>query len=474
MPPLPLTSALLTRLPWLSTQGRAVITALVCDNGRTRVPDLVAALGLHTRFQLGRLLRSDGLPLYEVLAGWINVIYWMTEADRTGATLLALARRARVDPAISYRTIRRITGCRWSELRSLGTDYALRRFLENCHPRRHGEPDSRRRWSAREDRDRQAELAVAHPRLPLRLPLSSAPFAVAVHGSRLAYITRARGAAVERLDLAARRFDGTIPVGCNPVGVAFDRAGTRAYVSVRNCDRIDVIDAVTHLPLATLPLPGNPFPVLLGRNENVLYVTTNEDRLYALSPRTARIVASVALPETSHHLALHPSGSRLYVATRAAGTVLEVDTLRHHVTRTFVTGGRPQGLAVSRDGRSLYVANERHGLNVVSLPTGRVLRTVDVGGAGVSLALSPDERHLCISLVFAGGVAIVDRASLTVRETLRTGGRPGQIAFDPAGRVMIVPNEAGWVDLVPVGLATTGSRAQPMGESPFPLVVATA
>ena len=42
MAPLPLTSALLTRLPWLSTQGRAVITALACDNGRTRAPDLVA------------------------------------------------------------------------------------------------------------------------------------------------------------------------------------------------------------------------------------------------------------------------------------------------------------------------------------------------------------------------------------------------------------------------------------------------
>lgn len=474
MAPLPLTSALLTRLPWLSTQGRAVITALVCDNGRTRAPDLVTALGLHTRFQLGRLLRSDGLPLYEVLAGWINVLYWMIEADRTGATLLALARRAGMDPAASYRIVRRITGCRWSKLRILGTDSALRRFLQNCHARRNGEPDPRRRWSVREDRDRQAEPAVARPSLPLRLPLSSAPFAVAVQGSRLAYITRARGAAVERLDLATRRFDRTIPVGCNPVGVAFDRAGTRAYVSVQHCDRIAVIDTVTHVPLATLPLPGNPFPVLLGRNENVLYVTTNEDRLYALSPRTARIVASVALPATSHHLALHPSGSRLYVATRAAGTVLEVDTQRHHVTRTFVTGGQPQGLAVSRDGRSLYVGNERDGLNVICLPTGRVLRTLDVGGEAVSLALSPDERLLCISLVFAGAVAIVDRASLTVRETLRMGGRPGQIAFDPVGRVMIVANEAGWVDLLPIDLATAGSWARPVSGRPLPLDVATA
>jgi DNA-binding beta-propeller fold protein YncE len=450
LPPLPLASALLTHLPWLSAQGRAAVNIVVCDNGRPGSADLVASrLGLRTRFQLARLLRREGLPPYDALTGWTTVLYWMLEADRTGMTLLALARRSRLDPAVSYRTIRRLTGFRWSELRQLGTADVLRRFLRLCRPARTTEPGRGRPLTPKHEHQPPEWSSRTGAALPLRLPLPGAPFAVALRGRDMAYVTRSHAAAVERLDLATGRFVGSIPVGCIPTCVTFDRAGTRAYVSIQYGDSIAVIDAATHTTVGILPVPGDPFPVLLGPSGHVLYVTTNEDRLYALSLGTERVIASVPLPATSHSLALHPSGTRLYVATRAGGTVLEVDTLRHQVTRTFVTGGQPQGLAVSSDGRFLYAANERDGLNVVCLATGEVLRTLDVGGAGVSLALSPDERLLCVGLVFAGAVAVVDRTSLTLRTTVRTGGRPRGIAFDPTGRLMIIANESGWVDLLP-------------------------
>jgi YVTN family beta-propeller protein len=451
MSPLPLASALLTGLPWLSPQGRALVNVVACENGRTRSPNLVAArLGLRTRFQLARLLRREGLPSYEALTGWASVLYWMLEADRSGATLLTLALRSHTNPAVSYRMIRRLTGLRWSDLRQMGTTRLLRRFLGLCHPGRRAGEGSGTRWLRHEDGNHQGEWPrPAGPALPLRLPLGGAPCGVAIRSRDTAYVTRAHGAAVERLDLTAGRFAGTIPVGCVPSCVTFDAAGARAYVSIQFGDCIAVIDAVGHSQVATLPVPGDPFPVLLGTSGHVLYVATNKDRLYALSPRTGRTIATVPLPATSHFLALHPSGTRLYVATRAGGTVMEVDTMRHQVTRTFVTGGQPQELTVSKDGRWLYVANERDGLNVVSLATGRVVRTLDVGGAGVSLALSPDERSIYVGLVGAGAVAVVDRASLTVRTTLRTGGRPRGIAFDSTGRIAIVANESGWVDLLP-------------------------
>jgi len=468
MPPLPLASAILTRLPWLSAQGRAVINVVVCENGRTGSADIVAArLGLRTRFQLARLLRREGLPPYEMLTGWASVLYWMFEADRSGATLLALARRAHVDPAMSYRLIRRLTGLRWSELRRVGTSEVLRRFLKLCHRGRAGggATDHALRRTAPEDGGGRLELRplgiIGGPVLPLRLELGGAPFGVAIHGSRVAYITRAHAAAVERLDLAAGRFVGTIPVGCVPSGITFDAAGTRAYVSIQYCDRIAVIDAVTHAPAEFLSVPGNPFPILLARNGRTLYFTTNEDRLYGLCLATQRIVAALPLPATSHHLALDPTGARLYVSTRAGGTVLEVDTVHHRVTRTFKLGGQPQGLAVSRDGMTLYVANEHHGLDVVSLPTGQRIGPLIRGGPAIGLALSPDERELYLAQVSAGAVAVLDRASLKLRATLPTGGRPRGMAFDKSGRVLVIANEAGWVDVVPARLAAAASHVRP-------------
>lgn len=471
MPPLPLASAMLTRLPWLSAQGRAVINVMVCENGRTGSADIVAArLGLRTRFQLARLLRREGLPAYEILTGWASVLYWMFEADRGDVTLLALARRAHVDPSVSYRLIRRLTSLRWSELRRLGTAAVLLRFLQLCGPRRNGHADRSNRPAMAGHHQRRWELRpIGAPVLPLRLPLDGAPFGVAIHGSRLAYITRTHAAAVERLDLATGRFVETIPVGCVPSAITFDASGTRAYVSIQYSDGIAVIDAKRHSAVGFLSVPGDPFPVTLSRNGRILYFTTNEDRLYGLCLATQRIVASVPLPATSHFMALDPTGARLYVATRAAGSVLEVDTLQHRVHRTFSLGGQPQDLAVSRDGRTLYVANEHHGLDVVSLATGQRTGTLNLGAQAIGLALSPDERDVYIALVSDGAVAVVDRASLKLRTTLPTGGRPRGMAFDQSGRVLVIANEAGWVDVLPVSVAATVWPAPPARWSPPPL-----
>lgn len=133
MPQLPLASVLLHSLPWLSSGGRAAINMLVCDNGRVAsARSLAARLGLRNRYQLARLLRREGLPTYDLLTGWISSLYWRVEAERTDATLLALAQRCHVAPATSYRIVRRVTGSLWSELRRTPTDEVLRRFVALC------------------------------------------------------------------------------------------------------------------------------------------------------------------------------------------------------------------------------------------------------------------------------------------------------------------------------------------------------
>ena len=141
-------------------------------------------------------------------------------------------------------------------------------------------------------------------------------------------------------------------------------------MSVHYLDEIAIIDATRHRLIQTWPVPGDPVPLLLNHNGHTLFVTTNEDRLFALSSMTGRVLGSIPLPATSHHLALHPAADRLYVATRAAGSVLEVDAGRLRVLRTFNLGGWPQGLVVSPDGMTLYVANEQHGLDLIGLNSG--------------------------------------------------------------------------------------------------------
>src|SRR5256885_4776289 len=113
MPPLALTSLLQQALPWLSADGRAVMHTLVCNNGRVgSTQALCERLGLRSRFQLNRLLRREGLPSYEELAGWVSVLYWMVQDDaaKGRAALRALAPQTRIEIASAYRLVRRVTG----------------------------------------------------------------------------------------------------------------------------------------------------------------------------------------------------------------------------------------------------------------------------------------------------------------------------------------------------------------------------
>ena len=454
MPPLALALLLNRTLPWLTVDGRAVINTLICDNGRVGSADaLRQRLGLRSRFQLNRLLRREGLPPYEELAGWVCVFYWMLKADAKpggDASLRALAATARMDVASCYRLVRRVTGRSWTKLRDAGTEAAVASFLRRALPRRAAATRAARAAA------HGTPVAAATELLPpvhdglVRVALDGCPYGVAVRGTDLAYVSRIRGAALERLDLAAGRLAGSIPLGCTPTCIAFAPSGMFAYVSVHYQDEIAVIDTAQHRQTGAFRVPGDPLPLLVSPTGRTLFVTTNEDSLVSLCPSNGRILSSLRLPATSHHLALHPAGGRLYVSTRAAGSVLEVDTARLAVLRTFQLGGWPQGIVVNPEGTLLYCANEQHGFDVVRLATGKRIATLEPLHGAVSLGLSPDRGWLYAGLVHTGKVAVVNAATFEIADVIATGGHPREFGFDRRGGRVIVPNEAGWIDLLPL------------------------
>lgn len=476
MPPLAIALLFHRALPWLSAHGRAVLNTLICDNGRAGSAQVLCQrLGLRSRFQLNRLLHREGLPPYEELAGWVCVFYWMLRADAgEQGSLRSLALYAHMEAASCYRLVRRVTGRSWRQLRRAGTDEVVRWFV-----RRTRAPRVCRAAEARQLPREMLPLpapcepvAPGSPQGPQRLALSGGPYGLAVRGHDLAYITRAHGAAIERLDLTTGRLSGSIPLGCTPTCVAFSPSGTQAYVSVQYCDEIAVIDAVRHVQTHALPVSGDPFPLLVSPRGRTLFFTTNEDRLFGLCPQNGRVMGSISLPATSHHLVMHPAGGRLYVATRAGGSVLEVDTSRYEIIRTFSLGGWPQGVAVSPDGTTLYVANEQHGLDVIRLASGKPIGTIELEGGACALQLSPDHQLLYMGLVHAGKIAVIEVSSLSLRATIDTGGRPRELGFDPMGKV-IVANEAGWVDILPYDRRHLSRIANPSQDptAPFALSV---
>jgi len=466
MPPLQLTSLLQTTLPHLSENGRAMLNALGCLNGRPPASNELALwLGFHDRYQFARAMRREGLPPLETLSGWARTLYWLLQSEASGATLRALAERDKMDPAVAYRLIRRVTGRRWSEIRREGLAGCLERFRDHCRSRairespHHGvapRPRAEPQRAARTAPPVNASLVSSSPSRPggrllctlaERVPVPGAPFDVALTSTGTALVTRGHAAALDVLRFGPARVVRSIRVGPVPTRVVASPQGDFAYVTSQFSEAVDVVDLERGEQTATRHVDGHPLGAVLSSDGHTLYVSTNRDRLVAMALSRRSVVGDIAIPHGSPQLCMHPSGRRIYASGFRSGVVAEIEVPTLHLLRTFRLGGIVQEVAVSAEGRTLYAANESGWLDAIHLPSGHHSGRVQFGTAALGLAVSADQADVVVGLLHAGRVVVIDRETLAVRSTLHTGGKPRLMATLATGPVLIV-NEAGWVDLL--------------------------
>lgn len=117
----------------LSDAGRQALQRLAETRGRVgRADFLAAAVGLRNRHQLARLLRREGLPQVEELAGWICVLNWIIEWEARQTPLFKLAISSHLPPPTCYRMVKRLTGVTWTQARHRGLAWVLFAFMRQC------------------------------------------------------------------------------------------------------------------------------------------------------------------------------------------------------------------------------------------------------------------------------------------------------------------------------------------------------
>jgi hypothetical protein len=120
-------------LYWVSPAGQTILHTILAQRGVIGSTDQLAqCVGLQNRHLLNRVLRSDGLPPCNKLAAWIRVLFWAMEFEDTGASLTRQALATGRDPAVFCRTVRRVTGCDWKEVRHRGSVWILLELVARC------------------------------------------------------------------------------------------------------------------------------------------------------------------------------------------------------------------------------------------------------------------------------------------------------------------------------------------------------
>ena len=223
-------------------------------------------------------------------------------------------------------------------------------------------------------------------------------------------------------------------------GVAFTADGAKLVVANHDNDSLSIVDTSARAPVAEVDLrpgggaPGGEFPAAVAVVGDKAYVTSQRDR-----------------------------------------EVVEVDLAARRVTRRCAVGGQPTKLIASRDGARLYVADantddvaviDRASLHAIgNIPVGGPPGSLAASLRGASpngLALSPDGKRLYVTLGGANAVAVValdEGGGGAFAGAVPTGFYPSDVAVSPDGSHLFVaygksmagPNPKGpWSDGVRV------------------------
>jgi YVTN family beta-propeller protein len=143
----------------------------------------------------------------------------------------------------------------------------------------------------------------------------------------------------------------------------------------------------------------------------------------------------------------------LYLGCAAAHRVDVLDTGSGRITRSFPTPAPPAGLALSPDGKRLYIACSapRSVIRAVELASGARF-DIPAGHSATAPAVSPDGKILYVCQRFQDRVAVIDVARRAETARIPVTREPIASALTPDGKLLFVANAlpAGRADASPV------------------------
>lgn len=242
-----------------------------------------------------------------------------------------------------------------------------------------------------------------------------------------------------------RHLIATLILGCS--FAAASQAATLLVVNKEDAT-LSLIDPATGASLATVPTGANPHEVELtqdGRTAVVANYGTQPDgnslSIIDLASRKERTRVNIGELRRPHGLAA--SGQRVYFTAEESRQVGRVDTATGRVDWQFPTNQeRTHMVVASRDGGTLFTANVNS--NTVSIieragEANARQTVVSVGSGPEGLALTPDGRQLWVSNSQGGNVSIIDVATRAVVKTFDIGTRrSNRLKFTPDGALALV------------------------------------
>jgi nucleoside transporter/PQQ-dependent catabolism-associated beta-propeller protein len=198
--------------------------------------------------------------------------------------------------------------------------------------------------------------------------------------------------------------------------------GPRVYVTNERSGNLTVIDAQTNTAIATIHLGKRPRGIKLAPDGTTLYIALSG------SPIAPPGVDEKTLPPPD----------------RSADGIGVFDTTQMKLVKLIHAGTDPEQLAVSKDGKQLFVANEDAATaSIVDVGSGAIVGVVKVGGEPEGVERTPDGALVYVTSEEDNEVFVIDPAKGTLVAQVKTSPRPRSVGFLPDGSRAYVTSENG-------------------------------
>ena len=248
----------------------------------------------------------------------------------------------------------------------------------------------------------------------------------------------------------------SVPIGRGPTLLAASADGTTVYaasVGKLFAIRIDsnTVAATASIDPYTTGLAVTPY------GASVLSIAMSSSTLSVLPAATLSGKTSISLPQN-----LYPGGYGQIAVTadgRSAWIVNEalwvaVADLGSGTSRRIQLDLRPRDVAVSRDGRTVYLAGCKQycttgTIELIDPTSGNVRAAIDVGPAPYRLALSPDGRFAYTTDLGGPSLSVVDLSGAKATATVPVGAESTGLAVSADGaRVYVAAKQSRTLTIV--------------------------
>lgn len=218
-------------------------------------------------------------------------------------------------------------------------------------------------------------------------------------------------------------------------------------------------------------------------SDGLAYITsssTSSNLVSVINTATHAIVATIPVDKKPFGVAISPDGRRIYVVDSktlpggapSTGVVSVIDAISNTVIDTYAAGGNPTNIVVNPSGTRAYVVNEGTGSVSVLDITANKTTIPDINNisGAVGIAISADGSRLYVGSS-TQQLYIIDAATNQIIKKIQTqSANPTALCVSPDGNyVYITNNTSNYISVIDV--ATGDSKNITVGLAPYAMAI---